>query len=266
MASLQEWWWCPHRLWDDTVVVSDSPNCSLSLSQRPRGCRLVIDMFTALCIPLWQYQQCVKTTSQCITKTFPTAEGAIETPPANVTQWAGGGGHTDVHVYMQLLLSRAEVRTYTFASVACDLGEFHTLPRASVWALLLHYAETAIKQNSLVATFPFMFSSMSRCWYKLPPRVTLQILNTCLALINSSQVFQAPWKCYLRFFFSPRTNFPAVGLIVLTTNESIFGCISDLFLLVYSTGNDQRKVSEHPGEVQEVTFPQRAPEDPRLQL
>lgn len=86
------------------------------------------------------------------------------------------------------------------ASVPCDLGEFHTLLRASVWVLLLHYAETAIKQDSLVATFPFMFSSMSRCWYKLPPRVTLQILNTCLALINSSQVFQAPWKCYPSFF------------------------------------------------------------------
>lgn len=83
-----------------------------------------------------------------------------------------------------------------FMSVPCDLGEFHTLSCASVWALLLHH-EAAIKRNSSVDTFLFMFSSMSRCWYKLPPRVTLQILNTCLALINSSQVFQAPWKCWL---------------------------------------------------------------------
>lgn len=91
----------------------------------------------------------------------------------------------------------------TFVSVPCDLGEFHTRACAPLWVLLLHFAEMAIRRNSLVATFPFMFSSMSRCWYKLPPRVTPQILNTCLALINSSQVFQAPWKCYLSFFFSP---------------------------------------------------------------
>lgn len=116
------------------------------------------------------------------------------------------------------------------ASVPCDLGEFHTLLRASVWVLLLHYAETAIKQDSLLATFPFMFSSMSRCWYKLPPRVTLQILNTCLALINSSQVFQAPWKCYPSFFFFP-TNFLAVSLIVLTADKLIFGCINVCFFL-----------------------------------
>lgn len=73
---------------------------------------------------------------------------------------------------------------------------------ACLWVLLLHH-ETAIKRSSPVDTFLFMFSSMSRCWYKLPPRVTLQILNTCLALINSSEVFQAPWKCYLRFHPPP---------------------------------------------------------------
>lgn len=89
-----------------------------------------------------------------------------------------------------------------FCLCSCDLGEFHTLLLASVWALLLHY-ETAIKRNSLVDTFLFMFSTVSRCWYKLPPRVTLQILNTCLALINSSQVFQAPWKCWDPLTFPP---------------------------------------------------------------
>lgn len=62
----------------------------------------------------------------------------------------------------------------------------------TLWLLHLHF-------------MLFSMSWMNRCWYKLPPSVTLQILNTCLALLNRSEVLWAAGKCFVRLaVFSPQ--------------------------------------------------------------
>lgn len=169
-----------------TCWSSSAALIALSLSQRLSGCGLIVDM--------------VHISLHLSVTLSPACENNLYLHDVQQS-W-----HSSP-LRVLLVVQRWGFYLY-FVSVLCCLGEFHTLLRPSVWVLLLHYAETAIKQNSLVATFPFTFSSMSSCWYKLPPRVTLQILNTCLALINSPQVFQAPWNCCLGFiFFCPVATF-----------------------------------------------------------
>lgn len=96
-------------------------------------------------------------------------------------------------------------------------------------------------------------SWMNRCLYKLPPNVTLEILNTCFALLTSfSEVVRAVTKCCTRlicFWFQQLTK--------KTVERSLTLCCSLSKICVFlfsSQRNDQRKVPKHLGEAQEVIY------------
>lgn len=94
---------------------------------------------------------------------------------------------------------------------------------------------------------------MSRCWYELPPRATLGILNACFALSSSSEVSILRKMCeaVFCFFILLISNKNKINLCLHNTGLYLF--IILCLVLSYSQRDNEGEVSEHPGEAREVS-------------